>query len=117
MKCSRIALLLALTVLGWASMAPAANQGATDPFDKTALLPLPYRNILHQADLSESATDWRDSDFATDAGVDNSNDSSSNRYYGNDAYGAVFPGVQQEEKQEEKQEEEQEEEQEENQEE
>ncbi len=113
MKCSRLALLLVLTVLARVTVALAAGDGAADGCDKMALLPLPCLDVLHQADLSENAVEQRDSDMAKDDRDDNSDrvagkktadaeasvatDSSYNGYYGDDADTTLSPNVSAEE--------------------
>lgn len=97
MKGSRLALVLVLTVLSWLATASAAIQDATDPLDRTALLPVPCQNILQQGGFLESTTDGLASDLATDANDDSSIDSSYDGYYGHDDYRAAVGGDQPEE--------------------
>lgn len=111
MKCSRITLLLMLTVLGGVATARATDELAKFPLSKTQVLELLYLDVVRPSQWFESATDWRDNDTATDARDDSrksdescssvrekesagqegppKDDSSSNSdyngYYGNDA--------------------------------
>jgi hypothetical protein len=111
MKCSRIALLLMLTILGGVVSARATDELAKFPLSRTQALELLYLDVVRPAEWFESATDWRDNDTPTDVRDDrlksdesrssagdketasqeasSMDDSSSNSdyygYYGNDA--------------------------------
>jgi hypothetical protein len=105
MKCSRIALLLALAVLGEVTVARATDDVATYPFSKAAVLRLIYEEVVRPAQWFDNAADWRDTDMSRDARDDASDSSADegatsvtgssaedkpsgsnyNGYYGNDA--------------------------------
>jgi hypothetical protein len=117
MKCSRIALLLVLTVLGGVAVARATEELMTSPLSNAEVLRLLYLDVVRPAEWFESATDWRDNDTPTDARDDSPNaadeeatsrqassedDSSSgsdyNGYYGNDANAIEMENAQKDER-------------------